>query len=156
MHSIAPFVQMRRSAANAAVAVALPVIAALLAAQTSAKNDEVFRYGGADREVRLLERARKESAPTVYTLLAPTEPQPLVELFEKSYGLKVEPWHALSDKGVQREITEANGRPQAVEANGPGTQMIAREKLLAELHLPSIADVLQHAIGRIGRGSPTA
>src|SRR3981081_3698365 len=51
-------------------------------AQPPQKNDEVFRYGGADREARLLEGARREGSLTLYTSLAPTESKPLAEAFE--------------------------------------------------------------------------
>src|SRR5687767_3917958 len=42
-------------------------------AQTPAKNDEVFRYRGADRDARLIERAKQEGTLTLYTSLAPSE-----------------------------------------------------------------------------------
>ena len=66
------------------------------------KNDEVFRYRGADRDARLVERAKQEGRVVLYTSLAPTESKPLAEAFEKKYGIKVELWRALSDKVVQR------------------------------------------------------
>lgn len=118
-------------------------------AQAPAKNDEVFRYRGADRDARLAERARQEGTVTLYTSLAPTESKPLAEAFEKKYGIKVELWRALSDKVVQRVITEAQGRRHTVdvvETNGPEMEMLAREKLLAEFHSPYHADLPQEAI----------
>jgi iron(III) transport system substrate-binding protein len=118
-------------------------------AQAPAKNDEVFRYRGPDREARLLERARKEGSVVVYTSLAPTESKPLADAFEKKYGVKVELWRALSDKVVQRVVTEARGRRHSVdvvETNGPEMEMLAREHLLAEFHSPHIADLPAQAI----------
>jgi iron(III) transport system substrate-binding protein len=127
---------------------ALIALAALAAsavlAQAPARNDDVFRYRGADRDQRLVERAKQEGSVVVYTSLAPTESKPLAEAFEKKYGIKVELWRALSDKVVQRTITEAQGRRHAVdviETNGPEMEMLAREKLLAEFHSPYIADL---------------
>jgi len=125
----------------------LLVTAAL--AQVPAKNDEVFRYQGADREARLLERAKQEGSVVLYTSLAPTESRPLAEAFEKKYGIKVELWRALSDKVVQRVITEAQGKRHSVdvvETNGPEMEMLAREKLLAEFDSPHIADLPAGAI----------
>ncbi len=113
-------------------------------AQAPAKNDAVFRYRGADREARLVERAKHEGRVVLYTSLAPTESKPLAEAFEKKYGIKVELWRALSDQVVQRVITEARGRRHAVdviETNGPEMEMLAREKLLAEFHSPHLADL---------------
>ena len=118
-------------------------------AQAPARNDEVFRYRGADRDARLVERAKQEGVVVVYTSLAPTESKPLAEAFEKKYGIKVELWRALSDKVVQRTVTEAQGRRHTVdvvETNGPEMEMIAREKLLAEIHSPYLADLPQAAI----------
>ncbi len=118
-------------------------------AQAPAGNDDVFRYRGADRDARLLEKAKREGAVVLYTSLAPTESKPLAEAFEKKYGVKVELWRALSDKVVQRTITEAQGRRHAVdvvETNGPEMEMLAREKLLAEFHSPYLADLPAEAI----------
>jgi iron(III) transport system substrate-binding protein len=113
------------------------------------KNDEVFRYRGADRDARLVERAKQEGSVVLYTSLAPTESKPLAEAFEKKYGIKVELWRALSDKVVQRVVTEAQGRRHSVdviETNGPEMEMLAREKLLAEFHSPHLADLPAEAI----------
>ncbi len=127
------------------------LLAALLpdALAQPARNDEIFRYKGADRDSRLQEMARKEGSVVLYTSLAPTESKPLAEAFEKKYGIKVELWRALSDKVVQRVITEAQGRRHAVdvvETNGPEMEMLARERLLAEIHSPYIADLPAQAI----------
>ena len=129
-----------------ALALALP---AAHAQTTPAKNDEVFRYRGADRDARLVERARQEGSVVLYTSLAPTESKPLAEAFEKKYGIKVELWRALSDKVVQRVITEAQARRHSVdvvETNGPEMEMLAREKVLAEFHSPYIADLPPEAV----------
>ncbi|MGZ5097788.1 MAG: ABC transporter substrate-binding protein [Usitatibacter sp.] len=118
-------------------------------AQAPARNDEMLRYRGADRDARLLELARKEGSVVLYTSLAPTESKPLAEAFEKKHGVKVELWRALSDKVVQRVVTEAQGKRHAVdvvETNGPEMEMLAREKLLAEFYSPHIADLPPEAI----------
>jgi iron(III) transport system substrate-binding protein len=110
---------------------------------------DVFRYRGADRDARLVEGARREGRVVLYTSLAPTESAPLAAAFEKKYGVKVELWRALSGQVVQRAVTEARGRRHAVdviETNGPEMEMLAREKLLAELHSPYLADLPAAAI----------
>jgi iron(III) transport system substrate-binding protein len=89
------------------------LLASAALAQAPARNDEAFRYRGADREARLAERARSEGSVVLYTSLAPTESKPLADAFEKKYGVKVELWRALSDKVVQRVITEAQGKRHA-------------------------------------------
>ena len=118
-------------------------------AQTPAKNDDVYRYRGADRDARLVERAKSEGSVVLYTSLAPTESKPLAEAFEKKYAIKVELWRALSDKVVQRAVTEAQAHRNSVdvvETNGPEMEMIAREKILATFHSPYIADLPAAAI----------
>lgn len=133
----------------AAAAMHALVGATAVAAQTLAGNDAVFQYSGADREQRLLERARAEGSVVVYTSLAPTESQPLAAAFEKKYGIKVELWRALSDKVVQRAVTEAQGKRYAVdviETNGPEMEILAREKILAPFRSPYLADIPASAI----------
>ena len=97
----------------------------------------------------LLDRARREGSLTLYTSLAPTESQPLADAFEKKYGVKVQLWRGQSDEVVQRVVTEAKGRRFAVdvvETNGPEMEMIAREKLLGELHSAYVSDLPANAI----------
>jgi iron(III) transport system substrate-binding protein len=124
-------------------------LSAAAVAQAPAKNDETYRYSGADREARLLQGAKREGVVSLYTSLAPNESRPLAEAFEKKYGVKVDLWRALSDKVVQRAVTESQARRYAfdvVETNGPEMEMLAREKLLAEFHSPYIADLPKNAI----------
>ncbi len=131
---------------------AVVLVAALSPAvfgQAPPRGDETLRYRGADRDARLLERARKERSLVLYTSLAPTESKPLAEAFEKKYGVKVVLWRALSDKVVQRVVAEAQARHfsvDVVETNGPEMEMLARERLLAEFDSPYIADLPPAAI----------
>ena len=101
------------------------------------------------QEPAAVERARREGTVVLYTSLAPTESKPLAAAFEKKYGVKVELWRALSDKVVQRVVTEAQGKRFAVdvvETNGPEMEMLAREKLLVEIRSPYVADLPASAI----------
>src|SRR3954447_5946320 len=81
----------------------------------------------------------QDKTVVLYTSLAPTESGPLAQAFEKKTGIKVEVWRALSEKVVQRALTEARARRHAVdviETNGPEMEMLAREGLFAELKSP--------------------
>ena len=125
----------------------LLLIPAVAAAQS--KNGDVYKYRGADREQRLVEGAKREGTVVLYTSLAPTESKPLAEAFEKKYGVKVELWRALSDKVVQRVITEGQAKRHAVdvvETNGPEMEMIAREKLLSAFESPYLVDLPPQAV----------
>jgi iron(III) transport system substrate-binding protein len=127
------------------------LLSAGLLAQSGEGNDGVFRYRGADRDARLVERAKREGSVVLYTSLAPTESKPLADAFQKKYGVRVELWRALSDQVVQRVVTEARGRRHAVdviETNGPEMEMLAREQVLAEFHSPHLADLPAAAIPR--------
>lgn len=113
-------------------------------AQGSAKADEIFSYQGLDREKRLIERAKQEGALTIYTSLAPTEARPMVEAFEKKYGIKVELWRALSERVVQRAVSEAKAGRHAVDVigtNGPEMELLAREAILTQFFTPHAADL---------------
>jgi iron(III) transport system substrate-binding protein len=86
---------------------------------------------------------------TLYTSLAPTESGPLAQAFEKKTGIKVELWRAISEKVVQRAITEARARRfsvDVVETNAPEMEMMAREKLFAELDSAYLADLPAAAV----------
>jgi iron(III) transport system substrate-binding protein len=129
---------------------ALVCIQPALAQQTPpSKNDAIYMYRGADRDQRLIEKARQEGTVVLYTSLATTESLPLTKAFEKKYGVKVELWRATSDKVVQRAITEGQAKRfsvDVIETNGPELEMIGREKLLSTFFSPYIADLPASAI----------
>jgi iron(III) transport system substrate-binding protein len=86
---------------------------------------------------------------TLYTSLAPTESGPLALAFEKKTGIKVELWRAISEKVVQRAITEARARRfgfDVIETNAPEMEMMAREQLFAALDSPYLADLPPGAV----------
>lgn len=132
--------------AVAAATCALPSFA-----QTPEANRAIFQYRGADRDQRLVEKARQEGSVTVYTSLAPTEGKPLVDLFESKYGVKVNMWRGVSEAVLQRTVSEARGRRHAVdvvETNGPEMEMLARELLLSDFHSPHFTDLPQEFFPR--------
>jgi iron(III) transport system substrate-binding protein len=126
------------------------VVAGLLLSQMPAwANEAVYRYRGADRDRRLLENARKEGTVVLYTSLAPTESGPLGQAFEKKTGVKVEIFRTISEKVVQRAVTETRARRFAfdvVETNGPEMEIMAREKLFSDFYSPHLADLPPNAI----------
>ena len=112
-------------------------------------SETVYRYRGADRDQRLLENARKEGSVVLYTSLAPTESGPLGQAFEKKTGVKVEIFRTISEKVVQRAVTETKAKRHAfdvVETNGPEMEIMAREKVFADFHSPHLGDIPASAI----------
>ena len=91
----------------------------------------------------------QDKTVVLYTSLAPSESGPLGQAFEKKTGIKVEIWRALSEKVVQRALTEHQAKRHAVdviETNGPEMEMLAREKLFAEVKSPHLGDIPPNAI----------
>src|SRR5690349_24284232 len=98
----------------------------------------------------------QDKTAVLYTTHAPTESGPLGQAFEKKTGIKVEIWRALSEKVVQRALTEMQARRNTVdviETNGPEMEMRAREKLFAELKTPYLAGVPAAASPKHREGS---
>ncbi len=134
---------------SALLAASLCAPAAAQAPAAAGKNDALYMYRGADRDARLLEKARQEGSVVIYTSLATRESTPLAQAFEKKYGIKVELWRTTSDKVVQRAVTEGQARRYTVdvlETNGPEMEMMAREKILAEFYSPHLADLPPNAL----------
>ncbi len=140
--------RLARIAAWNAIALSAGLAAAMLCALPATaqsvpeRNAAVYMYKGADRDQRLLERARKEGTLTFYTSLATTESIPLTQAFEKKTGVKVLLWRALSEEVVQRALNEARGKRNlmdVVETNGPEVETLTREQITAEYYSPHTA-----------------
>ena len=112
--------------------------------KAAARNSAVYLYKGADREARLLDAAKTEGALSVYTSLNTRDSGPIVEAFEKKYGVRTQLWRASSEKVVQRAVTEARAGRHSVDAfesNGPELEQLFREKLLSEFWSPYFKDL---------------
>ena len=147
----------RQLASLGHAAILLACGAAFAQAPAPSPHQAIYQYKGADRDARLLEKARAEGTVSVYTSLAPTEATPLVEAFEKKTGVKVQMWRGLSDGVVQRALSEARGKRHAVdviETNGPEMESLAREQILAEFHTPHLADIPPAVIPKHGLWIP--
>jgi iron(III) transport system substrate-binding protein len=142
-----------------AAATTMTMLAAAAAAQTpeTDRNDAVYQYRGADRNERLIEKARREGALVLYTSPATSESVPLTKAFEKKYGVKVEMWRAIGEKVVQKTVTEAQGKRHAVDAietNGPELAMLSREKPTSAFYSPHIADIPATSVPSRGQWIP--
>lgn len=127
----------------------LAALGAVNAQPVPARNESVYLYKGADRDQKLVEGAKREGVLVWYTSLAPTESTPLGQAFEKKYGVKVEIWRAVSEKIVQRVVTEGRAKRHAfdvVETNAPELEALSRENLLGAFHSPYFADLPAFAL----------
>ena len=115
----------------------------------TAADQTILLYKGADRDKKMLDKARQEGTVSVYTSLSPSDAKPIVAAFEAKYGVKVEMWRGQSEGVVQRVLTEARGKRNTVdviETNGPEMESLAREKVLTEFYSPHFSDLPAGAI----------
>jgi iron(III) transport system substrate-binding protein len=118
-------------------------------AQAPADSSAVYLYKGADRDARLLAAAKKEGALNFYTSMQTPESGPLTQAFQKKYGIRVNLWRATSDQVLQRAVTEARGRRNALdvaETNSGEIEALAREQVAAESYSPYIDDLPPWAV----------
>ena len=130
--------------ARAVLVAAAFAVSATAQPQTAEPNQAVLMYKGADRDKRVLEKAKQEGTVSVYTSLSPTDAKPLVAAFESRYGVKVEMWRGQSEGVVQRVLSEARakrGAVDVVETNGPEMESMAREQVLSEFYSPNFKDL---------------
>src|SRR4051812_25804025 len=105
-----------------------------------------------------IDRARKEGSVTLYTSMQVVDSRPLTEAFEKKYGIKVSLWRASGEKVAERVITESRGGRydvDVIETDGAQVEILYREKQLAPLKVPSVADVPQEILQPHGYYAPT-
>jgi iron(III) transport system substrate-binding protein len=119
------------------------------AALAQSPHRDLYLYKGADRDQRLVAGARKEKRAVVYTSLNLKDSVPIVQAFEKKYGVKIELWRSSSEKVLQRALTEARAGRFAVdgfELNGPEMEALYREGLLEEFWSPQLVNIPPQAI----------
>jgi iron(III) transport system substrate-binding protein len=141
----------RRVLAGALGAALWPGLGLAQGKSDAGKNREIYLYKGADRDKRILEGARKEREVVVYTSLNLKDSVPIVEVFEKKYGVKVQLWRSSSEKVLQRAVAEARaGRFSCdiLETNGPEMEAMHREQLLEEFFSPHFKDLPPAAFPR--------
>ena len=138
-----------RAAVTTMIAVALLVATACGEAETGVSTAELAQYDGPDRMQRLLEGAKKEGALTIYTSAQSTDLGPVVEAFEKTYGIEVTLWRAGSENVLNRVLQESRaGRNtvDVIETNGPELESLHREQILQAVKSPHHADLIEPAI----------
>ncbi len=135
---------------------ALAAVSAAACAQQAANRD-IYLYQGPDRAQRLVSQAKKEGGLVLYSTMTLEDAAPLLEAFEKKYGIKVTMWRAVNQKLVQRALAEARAGQHGVdvyEGSGPGLEILHREGLLEKFHSPAFADIPPEAFPRHGYYAP--
>src|SRR5437588_10136847 len=64
-------------------------------------NREIYLYQGADREARLVERAKKEGPVVFYSTMTVQDGRVLAAAFERKHGVKATQWRGSAEKAVQ-------------------------------------------------------
>ncbi len=137
----------RRDALRALAA--LPALASVPALAQAAPDASLLTYEGADRTERLVAAAKKEGTFTWYTSFAEKDIPPVVDPFEKKYGVKVRTWRASTEKVLQRTLTEAAARRYDVDLihmSAPEMEALHREKVLQPVSSPLFKQLLPGAV----------
>lgn len=143
-------VQRGRFGRLAVAVIALWGISAAINVQSAQKQDtDIYLYQGADREQRLVSKAKQEGVVSIYTSMQLPDSLPLTQAFEKKYGIKASLWRASGEKLVQRMLVEGRaGRfdVDVVETDGAQMEILYREKQFAPFYSPSARDIPQAVI----------
>ncbi len=111
---------------------------------------EVALYTGPERAQRLIAEAKKEGALTFYTSVNKLQQDsPIIEAFQKKYGIKVTVWRAASEKVLQRVLIETKADRFDVDAmtiTASDLEALHREKLLQQVESPYFADLMPAAL----------
>src|SRR6266852_3057469 len=140
---------MRSDRILCAAATAGFLLAGSCALAQSSRVAEVAAYQGADRQLRLVEGAKREKELTFYSSIPPADIAVLASAFDKKYGVKVKVWRADSEGFLQRIVSEARARRFEVDimaGSSSALEPLYRENLLQEVRSPYLADIMSQAI----------
>ena len=114
-------------------------------------NREIYLYQGADREARLVERAKKEGPVVFYSTMTVQDGRVLAAAFERKHGVKATHWRGSAEKIVQRALAESRaGRNEVdvIEMSAHRMEVLYREKLLEDFHTPAFDELSPAAFPR--------
>ncbi|MDB5992253.1 MAG: fbpA 2 [Herbaspirillum sp.] len=97
----------------------------------------------------LIDGAKKEGGLTLYTSQQLSDTNPIIEAFEKKYGLKVTVWRASPDAVVPRVLNEARSKHYAfdvVETEGQALEALHREQQLQAVHTPFLKTLIPQSL----------
>jgi iron(III) transport system substrate-binding protein len=130
-------------------ALLLPILTFTLPTHAIAQSNLPLTYDGPDRNEKLIEAAKKEGTLLWYTSVAEKDVAPLVEPFEKKYGIKVKTWRGSAEKGLMRTMTETEAGHYDVDAIHLGAtelEALHREKILQPVYSPYFKDLIPGSV----------
>ncbi len=119
---------------------------------------ELAVYDGSDRTARLIAGAKKEGSLQFYTTIPPEYLRPIIDEFEKKYGVKVDVWRARSEAVLQRVMAEAKGgrwTVDVVESISPPMEALYREKLTQQVRSPEHKNLIDGVLPAHREWAPT-
>jgi len=141
--------------ATGSFVIAAAVVSAGVKAQTppgpASPNRQIYLYDGADREQRLVERAKKEGQVVFYSTQTVADGKALSTAFERKYGIRVVHWRSGAERIVNRAISEARARrheADVFETSSNRMEMLYREGLLEDFHSPVLRELVPAAFPR--------
>ena len=102
-----------------------------------------------DRAAKLLAAAKAEGSLTMYTSIAEKDLKPIIEPFEKKYGIKVITWRASGDSVLNRTLNENRAKrytADLVHAGAVELEALSREKVLQKVTSPHFADLMPGSV----------
>jgi iron(III) transport system substrate-binding protein len=120
-----------------------------LHAFAQATDPALLRSAAPDRATKLIAAAKLEGSLTLYTSIAEKDLKPLIEPFEKKYGIKVNTWRASGDSVMNRIISETRAKRYNVDVVHAGAvelEVLSREKMLQPIASPHFADLMPGSV----------
>ena len=114
-------------------------------------NRQIYTYQGADRDLRLVEQAKKEGQVVVYSTMTVNDGKALAAAFERKHGVRVVHWRSGAERIVNRAISEARARryeADVFETSAHRMDALYRERLLEDFHSPALRDITPAAFPR--------
>ncbi len=112
-------------------------------------DPNLLRSIAPDRAAKLAAAAKAEGAITLYTSIAEKDLKPLIEPFEKKYGVKVSTWRASGDSVRNRTLNETKAKRYNVDVVHAGAvelEVLHREKMLQAVASPHFADLMPGSV----------
>lgn len=129
------------------------VIAGLIAwpllLQAQSFDPGLLNSSAPDRTAKLVAAAKIEGSLTMYTSIAEKDLKPIIEPFEKKYGIKVNTWRASGDSVLNRTLNENRAKrytADLVHAGAVELEALYREKVLQPVTSPHFADLMPGSV----------